>query len=215
MILLLALSIGLVALASTPSDAASLTPAFSPANGISSGGPASIYISASTGVNFTPQSDLLVEAIGAYDTEGDSLTNRWEVAIYAAEPREQLRIALVPTEKTESTRVGEFRYIPIAPLRLTAGVVYQIASYNFGREENRQGVPGESSFNVGASADIEVIGAFWHNRVNLGHVSFAEYAHGIYRFGGSFLYRAIPEPTSLALVAMLAGCGLLRHRSNN
>jgi hypothetical protein len=193
-------------------DAANLTPAFSPANGISSSGSVGINVGVSSAVNFTPRSDLLVEAIGTYDADLDGLTTPWEVAIYAVEPREQLRVAMVPAEETESIRVGGFRYVPILPLRLSAGVVYQIATYNFGKEGVRSGVPGEMRFSIGAAADIEVIGAFRHDKINLGHVSFAEYAFGVYRFGGGFLYRTIPEPTALALAAMIALCGMMGRR---
>lgn len=209
---LLALSIGLVVLISAPSDAANLTPAFLPANGSLLDVPAGVDIFFSTGVNFSPKSDLLVAAIGVYDTGVDGLTDPWQVAIYAAESREQLHIELVPIEKTESTRVGEYRYVPITPLRLTEGVVYQIASYNFGKGGHREGVPGLSSFRVGAAADINVIGASRSSQSNNGSVVFAEYAIGIYRFGGGFLYQPIPEPTALALAAMLAGWGMMGRR---
>ncbi len=210
-----ALSIGLVLLASASADAADLAPAFSPANGSLIDGQGSIDVFLTSGVNFSPKADLLVEAIGVYDTGVDGLTDPWQVAIYATESREQLRLELIPIEKTETTKVGDFRYVPIVPLRLMEGVVYQLASYNFGRGGHREGVPGLSSFRIGAAADIDIINASRGSQFNNGSVVFAEHAIGIYRFGGGFLYRTIPEPTSLALAAMLAGCGMMGWRVNH
>jgi hypothetical protein len=213
MIRRLTISAGLIALVSLPVDAANLTPAFSqeytdwiesPAEGI--------YVGITSGTNFSPKSDLLVEAIGVFDTGVDGLFDPWEVAIFDVETRERLRVELIPTESTETTRVGEFKYVSISPLRLKEGFSYQIAAYNFAKGRAIEGWPGRPGFTLGASADINVLGAFLSDLSYTGEATFSELPFGVYRFGGSFLYRSIPEPSALLLASLCVGLSVARSR---
>lgn len=209
MIRLIAYSGAIIALIASPTAAALLKPAFSPSGGFEIDAPRDPYVGSSQGINFVTSSALLVDAIGVYDTGSDGLANPWQVALFDVGSRNLLRVVDIPAGKTGTVRVDNFRYVPIAPIRLEAGVLYQLASYNHGRNGDLIGVVGENGFTLGASSDLSVVGAFRHSRINLGQVTFAEYAFGVYVFGGSFLYQPIPEPTT-ALTAMLgvllAGC---------
>ena len=119
------------AIAAAPKEPA-VTLQLAPGETFSGGG-----VAAMNGYEFSPTENITVTALGVYDLAGctfspapcaDGLLDAHEVGIWT-DTGNLLASATVPAG-TSSERIGQFRYINIGSLELTAGQSYVVASLN-------------------------------------------------------------------------------------
>jgi hypothetical protein len=90
------------------------------------------------GTGFTPQADISVTALGWFDdtyVSEDGLAAAHQVGIFEIATEDLIVSAIVPAG-TGTLKIDHFRFIPIAPIELSAGteyVVAGVATVDFGR----------------------------------------------------------------------------------
>lgn len=82
------------------------------------------------GTSFTPKVDIQVTDLGFYDHNQDGLERDHTLSLYDFDSREFLASVNVGPDTTNLN--GLFRYEPIAPITLTAGVSYVVSSWSQG-----------------------------------------------------------------------------------
>ncbi len=150
---------------------------------------------------FRPSQNIVITSLGFWDaTPADPLLRTHDVAVWNATTQALLGQATV---QTNSPLTGEFRYVSVANIALTAGTEYVIGAYypvgNPVAEGYRGGVTSvqvASDITITNNARDQVVGG----SPTLVFPDVRGAATG--RFGPNFLY--IPEPTTLAMLGLLS-----------
>jgi hypothetical protein len=163
------------------------------------------------GFEFSVVASETITALGVYDDGQDGISNAASVGLWDTSGN-LLRSATVPAG-TVAPLVGDFRYATITPFTAIAGVDYIVGSH--------LAIDDASSFNTdqGGSGfyDANVIGIEDRYSDFNNAFSFPDITNGFPGgawLGGNFLFTpAVPEPSSLALIAAgLFGLGWVRRK---
>jgi hypothetical protein len=84
------------------------------------------------GFDFTPSSDIVVTALGWYDSGSDGLKNAHPVGIYLTSTQQLLAPAVTVTTSSPLDAATGFRFESMAPLSLLANIRYTIVGYGEG-----------------------------------------------------------------------------------
>ncbi len=158
-------------------------------------------VTGSDGFRFTPTININVTALGYYDANQDGLALAHPVAIYQYDTQTQLALATVDQA---STLEGSFRWAPITPLRLTAGVSYLVAGYHPGNtNEDFAATPDDR--NVTIPSQITYQGYTYVLGGSTVQFTTTPYRDNFTFFGPNFQFEHAPEPVTFALT----GIGLI------
>ena len=159
------------------------------------------------GFRFTANTDFNVVRLGVWnDNDLNGLEEDHEVGLWRQSDGVLLAQATVgPT----GILIGDFRYTAISAVTLNSGTDYIIgATYWTGGLDGYISSPTSATYD----ADITHVGAMHPAGVDMGFVmpvNLTTTNRG--RFGPNFISEAVPEPSSMALLA-LGGLALLRRR---
>lgn len=157
------------------------------------------------GFQFRATSDIRVTALGAFDYLGDGLATTHQVGLWGAEGGAPLAVALVPAG-ADGVLLGQFRYVAIAGMTLSAGADYIVAASEFYGEINDiyAGAVPVSFFSMDPVLSFQGFrGAGQAAGLNFPTLQFEPLSPTT--FGGSFQFEVVPEPST----TMLLGGGLL------
>lgn len=157
------------------------------------------------GFQFRATSDIRVTALGAFDYLGDGLATSHQVGLWSAEGGEPLAVALVPAG-ADGVLLGQFRYVAIAGLTLSAGADYVVAASEYYGEINDiyAGSVPVSFFSMDPALSFQgARGAGQAAGLHFPTVQFDALSPAT--FGGSFQFEVVPEPST----TILLGGGLL------
>jgi hypothetical protein len=79
------------------------------------------------GFDLTPSVDLTVTALGWYDHNGDGLIHDHPVGIFVTSTQTLAAPSAVVTTSSMLDPATDFRFTPVTPFTLTAGVTYTLA----------------------------------------------------------------------------------------
>lgn len=163
-----------------------------------------------SGATFTVGSQaILVTSLGVYDDQSDGLNQSHSVGLW--DSGGLLTSATVPAG-IGTVLLGDFRYVPIAPVVLSANTTYRIGAnlgYNHAIPFDLMG--------VGGAATLDAAFSFANAKMRSGHeTGFTEPNLTFFEnlWAANLQYTAVPEPTALSLLAGgLVVVRLLRRRS--
>jgi len=111
-------------------DGETLRPVIDPTGGFS--GTTDWPVPTLVAFQFTPTSnDEYARALGAFDQGGNGLAAGHSVGLFDVASRQQLAAVLIPSG-ISAELVDGFRYLPISPVKLTAGRAYQVVALHSG-----------------------------------------------------------------------------------
>ena len=146
---------------------------------------------------FQPSCDISVTQLGLWDEGGDGLSFAHDIGLW--DSSHQLLAAATLAAGTDAECIDSFCYVPIAPVILSAGQTYALGAYYVSPTTDAETIP--NSFTT--ASDITWKGAVWSDSVEgLSYPATGPFNNppsGI--FGPSFTYNAVPEPSTLALLA--------------
>lgn len=159
------------------------------------------------GFAFSVTTDMDLVGLGVYDHAGDGLEAPAQVALWVGSATLATLSVVVPGG-LEAQQVGDFRFAPVAPLRLQAGQVYVVASYLDG------GWASSFGLGQGGSATLDPRLTLLGNRFGDGFFELvypgqADGDSGAW-LGANLLLAAVPEPAPAAM--LVAGLAALAWR---
>jgi hypothetical protein len=156
------------------------------------------------GFNFVANASVSMTGLGAFDADHDGFVASHDVGLWDSSGN----LLASATVGSGDTLIGDFRYVKVAPVALTAGNTYYVGANNYGVGGDLFGFLGTISSAPGVTYGLSAYapGAA---------LQFPPYTSGYQPgyFGGNLLISAVPEPSSYAmLIAGLALAGAVRRR---
>lgn len=172
----------------------------------SSGGDFDTNSGFTLGFVFSPNSDIIVNALGVFDlgSDGPGLETDHEVGLWRESDETLLALTTVPGG-TAGTLISDFRFQSISPVMLIADTDYIVAAYfpTLGDKVVR------STPTASPEIDIEENTRF-SSGSSLRFPS-AKDNMFLWRSTANFTFTPIPEPNAMTIF-MLAGLGLVRRK---
>lgn len=159
------------------------------------------------GFAFDVPTEVTLVTLGVFDHQRDGLEVAAEVALWQDGLADPIASALVAAG-TDAPLAGDFRYAPVAPLRLLPGITYVVGAYLDGGWATSFDLGQQGSAVVNPA--IRLLGdRFGDTFFNIVYPSQFDGGGGAW-LGANFQTTAVPEPAAAALLA--AGLGLLAGR---
>jgi len=164
-----------------------------------------------TGWFFTPETDILVTALGVYDLDEPGLADRHEVGIFLTDGTPMVT-AFVPAGTAAAFVPGTVagtRFTSVAPTVLSADTAYYIQANNWGTDNYAYGA-GRATYASGITWD-----GFGSSDSNSIYDNVVNYAGFPGNLGPNFAFQEVPEPGTLVLLGLgLGGLVVVRRRRN-
>ncbi len=162
------------------------------------------------GFAFSVAQDLRLTALGVYDHGGDGLDAAAQVGLWLDGGNDALLLADVPGGDNAALQ-GLFRWAPVAPIVLQAGVVYLVGAYLDGGTATSFGIGSTGTATV--DPRIQLLGdRFGDGFFNIIYPGESDGANGAW-LGANFQLAPVPEPASAGLLMLgLAAMAWRRRR---
>ena len=167
----------------------------------------------SLGFEFTVNSDITVTQLGAFDDNGDGLTQRHQIGLYRVSDQALLSSATVTNS---STLDGIFRYEAIDPVNLVAKQNYIVTGvYTDGGDKflfNSDSFSSASAITFVGSRFASSSTLVYPNTNGVGENG---YFSANFKFNAGNSAAASPEPASLAFVLPFVGVVIARRKRSH
>jgi hypothetical protein len=168
------------------------------------------------GFRFRVDAPIRVTSLGVFDRFSNGLFTSHTVALWPVAGGEPLRSIVVPAG-TAASLVDRFRYMPIDELLLPAGQEYVVAAADIGDSRDAYAYQAQQFATPPGITWLAPREIYTPDRMLHFPTLEQDFATlGFAGFGANFRFVPVPEPTSMALAAVvLAGHALAGRRRNS